>query len=239
MAINIVELECKNCGAPLSARDVSDELAVARCPHCQGVFALEKIAPPPAETKRVSLPLRAFSRPRYFQVQREADKLEFEGTPALAALLTVPFALVFIVLPLGLLLSLNAAEAGIFMLIPLVFVGVGTAMFFKTLDTGLSKVRIFVDNKTLDCRKRGLRSKWYCCVPVDSILQLYVTEHTTHRSNNPTTWYHLHCIRSDGNRELIYDHFRKPEQALYIEQEIEEFLGLENLRVGDSGEISR
>lgn len=44
---------------------------------------------------------------------------------------------------------------------------------------------------------------------------------------------------ADGRREQIFDRFDNMDQALFIEQEIEEFLGIRDQRVGDAGEVNR
>jgi hypothetical protein len=236
--INVVELECKNCGAPLDADNVSGQLSVARCPHCQAVFALETIAGPLAEPARPSLPVRVFSRPRHFRTELRAGQLVIEALPAIGTLWGVPVMLLFLMIPGFITFGFAATGAGIFTLFPLMFVFVFVGVFLKALDTGMSRIRITVDGM-LCCWKRGLTTRTYCNIPVEAVTQLYVTEHVTYSDRSKTIWYNLYCVRDDGNRELIYDRFHKQGQALYIEQVIENHLGLDNVRVGDSREISR
>ncbi len=238
--MKIVELECKNCGAPLATDNVSDRLDVARCPHCKTIFALETLAPPTPSRKKDTLPARAFLQPKHFEVHRESDELVIQGQPAASLLWIGPFLLLCILTPLVAVREYTLEHMdGLSAYMPLGFALMGALAAAAILSTALRKIVIRVGPEKLSCIREGLWKKHFCDVPSESIVQLYVREYPTGGNDGRSIRYQLYLVRDLGGREVIYDDFYTAEQALYIEQEIEKRLGLENIRVGDVGEISR
>ena len=73
-------------------------------------------------------------------------------------------------------------------------------------------------------------------MPADQIQQLYCTAKTSSSRNGTSTAYELHALTSGGeDRKLLK--VDELEQALFIEQEVEKFLGIADVPV--RGEIPR
>jgi hypothetical protein len=238
--MKIVELECKNCGAPLATDNVNDRLDVARCPHCRTIFALETLARPTPSRPGGTLPARLLFKPKHFEVLHKCDELVIQGLPAARLFWVGPILLLCIFYPLFMIRDYSLQEEeGLIALMPLGFTVIAALAAAAILSTALRKIVIRVGPEKLSCIREGLWKKHFCDVPVESIVQLYVREYPTGGNDGRSIRYQLYLVRDLGGREVIYDDFYTPEQALYIEQEIEKRLGLENIRVGDVGEISR
>jgi hypothetical protein len=52
----LTDLKCRNCGAALSAGDISPQLGAARCGHCRSLFALPTSSPASIPQPEVPLP---------------------------------------------------------------------------------------------------------------------------------------------------------------------------------------
>jgi hypothetical protein len=237
VALDLVELECKNCGAPLDAGSISAELAVARCRHCQAVFALEQIKPPDPkpETDERSLPARIVTKPPHFEVSSKPGELNIVAgnSPDVGVMSMFLMACVAVAVFIAV-----SASSPIFTLAGILFVVVLVACAFKAIDMAVSKLLIHVGPDRLVARRKGTTEKLLGDFSADDIAQLYVTQYRT-SGENARTLYRLHVVLADGRREQIFDRFDKMDQALFIEQEIEEFLGIRDQRVGDAGEVNR
>jgi hypothetical protein len=71
----------------------------------------------------------------------------------------------------------------------------------------------------------------------DLLQQLYTKRHVSHSKNGTSINYELRVTTTDGRDEKLMGGFNKQEQALFIEQEIEKFLGIEDRPI--RGEVER
>ncbi len=112
----------------------------------------------------------------------------------------------------------------------------GLGILYYALTTWLNKTHIFVSQNAIEVKHKPLPWFGNKRLETKNIKQLYSKEvlSTSTSSSRSTISYHLHVISSDED-DMTLMNVENSEQALFLEQEIEKYLGIENLKV--RGEI--
>jgi hypothetical protein len=252
--MELIELKCKSCGATLNPENIVPRLAMARCDHCGAVFALSGVPWSGAREKAESIERPQVPMPKGIRVQAFGDSLEItrrwynHGFLFLAffCLMWNGFMIVWHVIAL----SMGAWFMSLFGLLHTA-VGIGLAYF-----TGAGFL-----NRTVIRARRGLIEVTSGPVPwpgnltlsTDDLEQLYCTEKVRQGKNGTSCSYEIHAITSGppdsftwGSRsapspgkvrKTLLKGLTDAEQALFIEQQLERFLGIEDKPV--RGEIPR
>jgi hypothetical protein len=63
---------------------------------------------------------------------------------------------------------------------------------------------------------------------IEELKQLYCKEVVSHSKNGTTTTYEVLAILSNGKHITLLSHLADAEQALFFEEEIEDYLGIED-----------
>ena len=241
--MDINELRCRRCGAAIEARDVLEELAIAKCRFCSTVMDLSardgrvelpQQAPPPARRPAVPVPER-------FKVEQQGSTLSIEWSWFTFA--TV-FLLVFCFFWDGFLAfwylgAASADEAPVFVyLFPLIHVAVGVGLTWTALAGLLNHTRLEVERGVMRVHHGPLPWPGNRELQVGEIDQFFCDE-SVHRGKNSTTYtYNLHVIlKSGGQRLKLIGRLEKPEQALFLEHRLETFLGIVDVPI--SGELPK
>ncbi len=253
-----MEIKCTSCGARIPADDVNLERMVAKCRGCNSVFDFsEQIASAGAASVQrrrpfVGLPERMtvivdqreiadaegyrdaggdrrgdlVIRRRWFEPQKHLFMLVFclfwDGFLAFWYRSVVGFA--------------EPAGFGIlFTVFPLIHVAIGVGLTYATIasifNTTLVGVRggdFFVHHGPIPWR--GNRT-----LPAQSIRQLFCVEKVTSGKRGDTRTYQLAAILDGGERVPLVSGLPAVEQALFLEQALEERLGIVDVAV--AGEI--
>jgi serine/threonine protein kinase len=115
----------------------------------------------------------------------------------------------------------------IFSLFPLIHVAVGVAGSYYTLAGFLNKTTISIDSNNLKVRHTPL--PWFgdCQYPPNDIEQLFCKEQINNTKNGQSITYEVHIIANGEHKKLI-GNLQDPGEALYIERQIEDYLGIED-----------
>ncbi|MCO6454320.1 MAG: hypothetical protein J5I93_03305 [Pirellulaceae bacterium] len=232
------ELRCKNCGAPLAAENVVERLAMARCGHCQAVFALESATGAGGDASLAALRPKV-EMPRGIQMQDLGSALEISRrwfTPVAF------FMLFFCIFWNGFMVVWHtiALSQGIWFMsaFGLLHTAVGLGVLYWTLSLFLNTTYIRVGNGMIEVKTTPLPTwggnKW---LSADDLTQFYCHEQVSHNKNGTTRTYDILAVRRDNVREKLLTGLSDAEQALFIEQELERFLGIKDQRV--EGEFRR
>ena len=120
-----------------------------------------------------------------------------------------------------------------------VHIGVGVWLLLSQLSKFINSTFITVDENYLTIDHRPISSPWFPKrkVPVKDIAQVFVKKKRTGSTNGVTTYgYAVIAIEKKWKREIpLIEGMKNPDKALFIEQEIEYFLGIEDKKV--RGEI--
>jgi hypothetical protein len=115
-----------------------------------------------------------------------------------------------------------------FFYFPLIHVAVGVGITYYALCGWLNRTRITVGRGKVSVRHGPL--PWFGNREMDSsaIKQLYAKEMISTSRNGTTVSYDLNALTRDGRSIKFVGGLENSDQALYIEQEIEKFLGVKD-----------
>ncbi|MCB1193674.1 MAG: hypothetical protein H7A23_07265 [Leptospiraceae bacterium] len=108
---------------------------------------------------------------------------------------------------------------------------------YKVLANYLNTTEIIVDREKISVRHYPLPWTGNKVVLSNDIKQLY-SKPVRHQNRNSVSFtYEVHAVLSNRTHIELVSNFETSDQALYVEQEIENFLKIENYPV--RGEIGR
>jgi hypothetical protein len=128
----------------------------------------------------------------------------------------------------------------IMVIFPIGHVAVGVALTYSVLASLLNYTTVLVDGDRLTIHHRPVPWRGNRSVNIGDIVQLYCDQSyaTSNRTTNPslTGVYNLNALLPDGRKLKLLSELAK-DQALFCEQQLEEWLGIEPYPV--SGELER
>jgi hypothetical protein len=220
-----MQLSCPECGAGILADDVNLENLVAKCASCHEVFGFDDRIerPEPASKPTVSMP-------RGINVREGAGGLIITRRWFTWA---VTFLLVFcvfwdgfLVVWYGIAFSQNAPL--IMIIFPVLHVAVGVGVTWFTLACLINRTVIRAGYDRLTVRHGPVPWPGRRTLRAHDLSQLYCEQRERRdRDGDVRRRYHLNAITLEGDRIklLAVDDL---DQARFIEQQIERFLGIED-----------
>ena len=152
----------------------------------------------------------------------------------LAAVFQIGFSLMLFSKGSSILTSTSSSVIG--SLLPWAVAILGVGFLYYALATWLNKTHIFVSQSAIEVKHKPL--PWFGNKRLETkkIKQLYSKREVSSSTSNSrsSVSYHLHVISFDED-DMTLLKVENSEQALFLEQEIEKYLGIKNLRV--RGEI--
>jgi len=238
------ELKCISCGAPILGANVNLDTALAKCSHCGALFTITSDARPTSDVPPVQRPARPTPQPidvpmpKGYQVDNFGGVLSIQyrwWTPAIL------FLVFFAVLWNGFLIGWHTVSLSTGMWIMscfgLIHTAVGVFLIYLCLACILNTTTIRVDTGRLSIRHHPLPWRGNRTLDARSIKQLFVRSKTSHSENGTSTTYELHAVTQANGREKLLTGLQEQDQALFLEQEIERHLRIEDTPV--RGEIPR
>lgn len=228
--MELLDLHCKHCGASIQQEDIVWDRKLARCSYCGTVFSLldvssDRLTPPAAVPERQD---RApVAMPKNMTMLDMGDILQISykwfGPKFIFLIIFCAFWDGFMIFWHGMALASGAWFMSLFGLLH-TFVGVG--LTYYTL-AGLF-------NTTTLQTSQGVIGIWHHPLPwwgnkqvlAHDITQLYTTEKIHHSKNGTSYSYELNALLGSGAKEKLLQGMNEAEQALYIEQELERYLGI-------------
>jgi hypothetical protein len=112
--------------------------------------------------------------------------------------------------------------------LPWIHILAGVAVSYYAITGWFNKTDIKVTKQYIDISHKPL--PWIGNKKIDSndIKQLYGKEKISRSNNSSSVTYEVHVIMNSGNDTKLLSGLASSEQALYIEQEIEKYLGIKN-----------
>lgn len=136
--------------------------------------------------------------------------------------------------------ALQNKGASIFpvLLFPLLHVGIGIFLAYSTLAGYLNTTTVRVDWSTLSIHHGPLPWPGNQTIDARDIKQIYVKEHISRsRRGGTSVTYQVHALTHSGKNLQLLSGLPNDEQALFIEQEIEKFLRIQDVPVrGEYGQ---
>lgn len=224
-------LNCKKCHAEIDAENINLDRLIAKCDRCNTVFSFADEFP---EAQRgAALQRRSVVAPKHLQIKDKGYALEikwrwFQWTTLFLAFFTV-FWNGFMLVWFSIAFTQQAWTMAAFGTLHGI---VGVTLLYFTVASFLNTSYLQVDNKALSIIHRPL---YYppTHIAVHELEQLYCKEHM-HRNKNSTSYtYSLNALTRNSKKRYctLLSNIQAPEQALFLEQEIERFLQIKDVPV--------
>lgn len=222
-------MHCKQCNTKLPTEHTDQAQHTVTCPECNAVLPLESST----EAKVVSSPRwSTMQMPKGVAVESSEDELIIRRrwiAPYHIFLGIV--ALVWNYIALSILFTSGYWLA---VFVPHVWVGFGLAYY--SLSRILNSTVISVDSNRLKIRHGPIPAWGNKTLDPIILRQLYSKERKHRHKNSVSYSYEVHMFTWDGRNQILLKKLDTPEQALFIEQEIERFLHIKDEPV--AGELS-
>jgi hypothetical protein len=226
-----MKLTCKSCRLPIPPQDINLEMAIAKCPACGEVFSfLEQIGSESAAKPTGRLPA---PKPNRFIVEEFGSELTVSYrwfTPALFFM--VFFCLFwdgFMVMWYSIAISqiLNGQPAAWAMAaFGLLHLAVGVGITYSTLASFVNRTEVKLAGGMLTVRHGPMRWGGNHTLSVDDILQFYCSDRTHSSRRRHWSSYQLNVLKKDGTKLVLLASLTEPEEALFLEEQLELKLGI-------------
>lgn len=229
-----LQLACPNCATSIKAEHINITDLVAKCHHCNSVFSFSNDIQPAARRHRTEIML-----PTGFETFHTLSTLDIEfnwrqsakglGFFIFFALFWNGILSIFVVLAL----VTGAYEILLFASIHLL---IGIALIYYILTVILNKTHIIVSRNKILVEHRPLRLPFYPnrILTATEVDQLFIKRYASSRTNGqPNYAFSVEARLRTGSDLTLVKGLRQPEQATYIEQQIEKFLHIDDRSMED------
>ena len=228
-----MKINCPTCSSEIPVANIDLSGKIAKCAACNNIFSFSSQIPVPDAQIRTSL-----GKPRNFEIERSADGLTIVRkwfTPTIIFLsffclfwngfMAVWFyiALTKKIYAMALFGSLHGA--------------VGLGLLYTVVAGFLNKTYIRIAYDSLSVKHRPLPSFGQRNMKRQDIKQLYSKEIAQYHKHGCSHSYSVQAITRTGDVVALVSGLSTSEEALFLEQEIEKYLGIEDEPV--RGEVPR
>lgn len=232
-----LHVKCSECGTDIPAKDVNITDSLAKCNDCNNIFRFdEEIFP---EWKR--------SKPEMFipegmevlkltsELDIQFDWYNSQSKKGMGFKTFFTFMWNIMLLPF----VLGAFSSGQYevLLFASIHILVGLGFIGNLVSTFINKTNISVTKRFIEIKQKPIPSflKKNIKIPTEDVAQLYVTKYVSSTTNGVANHAHaLYAITKDGKKYALIKGMNK-ETQLYLEQEIELFLNIEDVKI--KGEV--
>ncbi len=228
-----MRLDCPSCHTPLSAKDVRLDLALATCHACGAVHDLSErkasSSVPPAK-----MPRPRIKPPRRFQLETSDANTRISWRWWSPKYLFMAFFCLawdgFLVFWYG--TAFHTKNAPFMMLVfPLLHVAVGVGLTYSTLAGLLNRTRLEVSRDLLTIHHGPLPWRGNQTLDGRQLKQLYVEQSVRTLKSNAQVNYHVMALDQEGHKVKLLSNLEDKDHALFLEQELERHLGIEDAPV--------
>ncbi|MEM9252850.1 MAG: hypothetical protein AAGB29_10925 [Planctomycetota bacterium] len=236
-------MTCRVCGANLHADDVNTAMGIAKCRHCDAVFAFGAAlgGGTSAEASGVAVDRQRaeVERPSGFAIEEDAYRFRitqrwFTWTVFLLIGMAAFWNGIvgFMVFQFGKEFLNGSRPLGgmsVFMVLFFIpFVLIGLVMIYGVFTTFLNSTTIDVDDRELTIKSGPLPVPGNKTLPSLDIKQLYCKRKVTRTKNGTSVTYQLRAVMNDGKEQKLLSNLRQQSHALYVEQQVERVLGIKD-----------
>ncbi len=220
-----MKLNCPHCSREIPAEDINVQTGIAKCGSCNAVFGFaDKVsgAAPWGGSKRT------IEMPKGYSAEQVGTGLELIRRWMSWKYIGLLFFCVFWngFLVVWYYIAFTKGGPLLMKVFPLLHVGVGVFLAYTVAAGFLNRTRIFVNMAELEIKHYPLPWPGNRVVPRHEIEQLFCEEKLTHNKNGVSHTYDLSAVMRDGKRLKLVSGLDKPENALFLEQRIEGYLGI-------------
>ncbi len=229
--MDTMQIYCKSCDSQINAQNINIEKAIAKCTNCNAVFSIaEQVDAVDIQNNREPVPMPT-------SITMKASGL---GLPICRRWFSPVFIFLafFCVLWNGFLvfwylMAFGGDETPIIVKIfPVGHVAVGVFITYYTIAGFLNTTKLHINQNIMSIKHSPLPWFGNQTLELHNIQQLYCTNHYHTRKNGGGYYtYRLNAILSNGKKKKLLSGLTEPDQALYIEQEVENNLGIASRKI--------
>lgn len=234
------ELTCLKCGAPITRDGIDNRLNIAKCTHCNSIFAFSDFDNDDNydnnnfhNSTRPVIPT-----PESIELMHQGNELVikrkwFSFTYIILIFFTLfwnGFMIIWHIISFSTGAYIMSAFGAL-------HTAVGIFLLYTTLTGLLNSSYIMINYRKISIKHKPLPWPGNIEISSNNISQIYSKEITRRTKNGTKRYYEVHSITQDGKDKKILKNLLESQQALYIEQQIETYLGISDQNV--SGEIPK
>lgn len=233
-----LHVQCTDCGKDIPAKDVNITDTIAKCDDCDNIFKFDKEIFPEWKRQKPEMFI-----PESMEVLRLPSELDIQfdwfrsqSKKGLGFKTFFAFAWNLMLLPF----VLSAFSSGQYevLLFASIHILVGLGFIANIVSTFINKTNVSVTKRFIQIKQTPIPSffKKDAKIPTNDVEQLYVSRYVSSTTNGvPNHAHALYVITKDGSKYPLVKEMNK-ESALYLEQEIELFLKIEDRSI--AGEVT-
>jgi hypothetical protein len=228
-----LQLSCKSCGKLIPAENVNIDKAIAKCLACNAVFRFAADLGERTARAQVGLPAR-FTLENWGPELAITRRWYSHGLwfLLLFCLFWDGFLVVWYSIAGGMILSGEGDPmAWVMLVFPLLFVVIGAAMTYFVAASFVNKTVIRVSGGVLTIRHGPIPWPGNHSIPTTDLSQLYCTETVIRGKHGCRSIYNVEMLRSDRTKLKLLDNLQELDQAMFIEQQLEQHLNIADQRV--------
>lgn len=220
-----MQLNCETCGAPIRAENINLDRAIAKCVECHAVFGFSDRFP---QVPQASAAKPTVERPKNIQLVRSSDSITAvrKWFGPLFFFLAF-FSLFWNGIVWSIALTAILSENYFVILFMSLHLTVGLGVLYYAIALLVNSTEIRVDRRYLSVKHAPLPFPGNCTMPVGRIEQIYCKEKIGGGRGRSVT-YELYAIAEQNQRQKIVKGLPTAEEAIFLEQEIERFLRIED-----------
>jgi hypothetical protein len=231
-------LYCRSCGAPIEAGEIDKDLGLVRCRHCGSVYGLEVLPRHDSDGSFRAYERQSVPMPDKLEVADVGNELQITyrwfGLKFVFLIIFAVFWNGFMLLWHGISLASGAWFMSVF---GLLHTAVGVGLAYYTLAGLLNKTTIRIGMGQLLIQHWPLPWPGNRQLEASDVAQLFSREKISRSKNSTSYSYQVHALLQNGKKQKLLSGLTDVDQALYVEQEIERYLGIRDRMV--RGEIPR
>ncbi len=225
-----MQIYCRQCGAPIKAENVNLDNMMAKCDQCDAVFSFadmyEGVSAKPKhehEKELIDIPM-----PSGITIDSSGSRLLIQRRWFhWSTIFLLIFAVLWNCMIWGVFVPVfsDLNNTPVWFLLP--FIAVGLFLIAYVVFNLVNSTAIEVDAQAVVIQHKPIPfpGKYIGCADIE---QLYTRRHV-HSSKNGTSYtYSLNIVVPGGKTQRLLGNLSTADQALFIEQEIERFLGIED-----------
>lgn len=235
-----IQFVCPQCESQVDPQEVNVRLGVAKCTSCQTVFELGEQLARTSETARTPEPRPEVPLPPGIRVEQWGHELSMSRRWFTWPILFLVFFCIawdsFLLFWYTIALTTDAPW--IMAVFPIVHVAVGIGLTYFTVASLFNTTRIRIAGGELTVRHGPVPWSGQVSLPTAEIEQVFCTEKMHRGKHGNRSWtYRVNAMLTDGRKVELVSGLQESDQALYIEQTLEDHLRIPDRRVG--GEMER
>ena len=220
-----MDIKCPHCSRVIQAGDINIQTCIAKCSSCNAVFGFSDMVPGAATPDSSK---RAVEMPKNYTMENFGVDLvitrRWMNWKYVAMLVFCVFWDGFLVVWYTIAFSKDGPL--MMKLFPVLHVAVGVFLTYSTAAGFLNRTKITLNTGELRIKHYPLPWPGNKAVQRQEIEQLFCEE-IMHSNKNGTSYtYNLQAVKTGGGRMKLVSGMDKPEDALFLEQKIEGFLGI-------------